>query len=63
MQLSTTEQKKIKEAFDKVKEEISALYRQMTAGKISVKEYNLMRIPLVEKLGTRFFYNDDGTLK
>lgn len=63
MVLSTTEQKKRKEAVDNAKEEISKLYRMKEAGTITEDQYCLRRLPYLEIIGTRHWYDDTGRLK
>ena len=54
---------KAKTPTDKAKEEIVNLLNLWKAGTITQQQYEVGRLKFVEVLGTRHFYNDDGTLK
>jgi len=54
---------KKKTEIDKARDSLDELSRQQIEGKITTKEFNLFKLPYLEVLGTRGWYNDDGSLK
>lgn len=52
-----------KNEIDKARDALDELSKQVIYGKITKKEFDLLKLPHLVVLGTRNWYNDEGILK
>ncbi len=60
---TATEQRARRAIIDEAKAELSYLFRSKEDGLVTEEEYRLKRLPFLEIIGTRAWYDDEGNIK